>query len=119
MASARAISSRRWSPYESARASSLRVRGDAAVVEELVRAPLDAGFLGARARAAQDRADHAGARPQVPPDHHVLERGHVGEEADVLERARDAVRGDAVRLQPAHARAAEADCRPRPGRRRR
>ena len=35
-------------------------------------------------------------RAYVAADHHVLERRHVGKEADVLERARDAGLGDAM-----------------------
>ena len=37
-------------------------------------------------------------RARVAPDHDVLERGHVLEQADVLERARDAQSRDHVRL---------------------
>jgi hypothetical protein len=69
---------------------------DADVFEKLPRALVDRLLLRARARIAQDRADHARLRAHVPPDHHVLERGEIREEADVLEGARDAERRDAV-----------------------
>src|SRR5438094_9817316 len=46
-------------------------------------------------------------------DHDVLERGHVLEEPDVLERARDTQAGDAVRGPPGDHRAIEHDA---PGR---
>src|SRR5262249_17429506 len=49
---------------------------------------------------AQHRAEHARARAHVPPDHDVLQRREVREQADVLEGARDAARSDAVRLEP-------------------
>jgi len=39
----------------------------------------------------------ARARSQVTADHDVLERGHVGEQADVLEGPRDPCAGDLVR----------------------
>jgi hypothetical protein len=75
----------------------VRRAADADVLEQLVGALLDRRLLGARAGSAQDRADHARVRAHVAPDHHVLERREVGEEADVLEGARDAELRDAVR----------------------
>ena len=65
------------------------VTRNAAVVEQLVRAAFNRGLFAARARAAQHRAQHARVRAHVTPDHDVFQRGHVGEQADVLERARD------------------------------
>ena len=56
---------------------------------------------------AQHRADHARTRAHVAPDHHVLERRQIGEQADVLEGARDAGGGDLVRLEPGERAAVE------------
>src|SRR5207249_2579364 len=39
------------------------------------------------------------AQPSVHADHHVLQRGEIGKQADVLERARDPEPGDAMRRQ--------------------
>ena len=75
--------------------------GDADVLEQLEGALFDRPLLATRAGVAQHRAEHAGAGAHVPADHHVLERGEVAEQADVLERPGDAARGDVVRLQAA------------------
>ncbi len=80
-------------------------RRDADVVEQFQRAALDRGLLRQRSPVAQDRADHARPRAHVPPDHHVLQRRQVGEQADVLEGARDAGGGDLVRLEAGDVRA--------------
>ena len=90
---------------------------DADVVEQLGGPLLDRRLLGERARVAQHRADHAGARAHVAADHHVLERRQVGEQADVLERARDAARGDFVRLAARRAAGRRSENALRPGRR--
>jgi hypothetical protein len=75
---------------------------------------VDRGLLGARRGVAKDGADHARARAHVAPDHHVLEGGEVREEADVLERARDAELGDAVRRDVAQRLALEVEAALRP-----
>ncbi len=80
---------------------------DADVVEQLVGALLDRLFLGAGLRVAEDRAEHVRVRAHVATDHHVLERGQVREQADVLERPRDAALGDLVRLEPGERLAVE------------
>ena len=98
VASARAISRRRWSPYERLLRELVGVLADAGVVEQFFRASGDRRLLRARGGVAQHGAPHACTGAHVPPDHHVLERGHVGEEADVLKRARDAGGGDSMRL---------------------
>ena len=49
---------------------------------------------------AHDDAEQPGVQPAVLADQHVFQRGHVGEQADVLERAGDAQRGDLVGRQP-------------------
>src|ERR1019366_6541610 len=60
------------------------------IVEQLLRAFRDRRFLGLEARRAKHRADQARMRSHVPADHHVLERRHLGEEADVLKGTGDA-----------------------------
>ncbi len=73
--------------------------GNADIVEQLVGALVDRRLLGARAGIARNCAPDAGVRTHVAADHHVLERGQVAEEPDVLERARDPARRDVVGLQ--------------------
>ena len=68
---------------------------------------------------AEHGADDAGAVVRVRADEHVLERGHVGEQPDVLERAGDAELGDLVALLAAERLAVEARPRPRSAGRRR
>ena len=48
-----------------------------------------------------------GAVVRVGADHHVLERSHLAEEPDVLERAGDAESGDLVPLEPGEGLAVE------------
>ena len=80
---------------------------DADVLEQLV-ARFSIAFSSARVFASrEDRAEHVGVRAHVAADHHVLERRQVREQADVLERARDAARGDLVRLQAGERQAVE------------
>jgi hypothetical protein len=67
----------------------VRALREADVVQKLVRTLLDRLLLGARLRVPQDCAEHVAVRAHVAADHHVLERGQVGEQADVLERPRD------------------------------
>ena len=45
---------------------------------------------------AEEAVGEAVARVRVVGDAHVVEHGEIGEEADVLERARDAQAGDLV-----------------------
>src|SRR5262245_8689649 len=80
---------------------------DADVVEKLARALADGCLFRTRAWVARDGAQHARSCTRVPADHDILERSHVREEADVLEGARDAARGNLVRLEAGQARAAE------------
>ena len=75
---------------------------DTDVVEQLVGALGDRLLLHSRLRIAEDRAEHVRAGAHVAPDHHVLQRRQVREQADVLKRSRDAARGDFVRLQIGH-----------------
>ena len=49
----------------------------------------------------EDRAERRRLQAAVLADQHVLQRGHVGEQADVLEGAGDAQRGDLAGLRPA------------------
>ena len=53
-------------------------------------------------RVQQHGAEHAGAGTHVAADHHVLDRAQVGEQADVLERARQAGIGHFMRLLARH-----------------
>ena len=87
----------------------IAARADAHVFEKLVGAFFDGAFLGARARPAQDRAEHARARAHVAPDHHVLERREIVEEPDVLEGARDPHACDAIRRRVLQLRTLEAE----------
>ena len=66
-------------------------------------------LLAAHARRAQHRAEDAGLRVPVRGRHHVLAHGHVEEEAQRLERARDPAARDLVRLEALDARAGEDD----------
>ena len=70
--------------------------GDADVVEQLPRPRRDRRLLGLEARCAEHGADQSGMGAHVAADHHVLERRHVGEQADVLEGAGNARLGDLV-----------------------
>ena len=58
---------------------------------------------------AEDGAGHARAVAGVGADHDVVQRGHVGEQADVLERAGDAEPGDLVGPAPGEVGAREPD----------
>src|SRR5712671_1427016 len=71
------------------------------IVQQLRGARFDAPFLPQRRRPAQDGADHARLRAAVPADHHVLEGRKVGEQADVLEGARNSRPRDLIGPQPA------------------
>src|SRR5581483_3675633 len=68
--------------------------------EELARALLGVCLLVPYPRRAEDAADEAAAQARVHADEHVLERGHVLEEADVLERPPDPALRDGVRGLP-------------------
>ena len=63
--------------------------------------PVDGGaearLLMAHRRQAQRVGEVAGARARVAAEHHVLAHAHAAKERQVLERAADAERGDAVR----------------------
>src|SRR5690349_1297778 len=69
---------------------------DAHVSEELERARLDRLLFFQRAPVSQHRPDHARARAHMTADHHVFERGQIGEKTDVLERARDSRSRDLI-----------------------
>ncbi|KAG1242293.1 hypothetical protein G6F68_016260 [Rhizopus microsporus] len=80
---------------------------DAHVVEQLLRPRLDGGLFGARAACAQHGAQHARLGAHVASDHHVLDGRQVGEQADILEGARQARKGDFMRLLARHGFAIE------------
>ncbi len=63
---------------------------DACEVQQLLGPLAGIGFALAEPRATEDRGDRALLHPRVPADHDVLERGHVREQPDVLERPGDA-----------------------------
>ena len=67
--------------------------------ELLLRERGDLPLLAPHPRRAQDRADDAGLRPAERRRHHVLLHGHVQEQPQRLERARDAALRDHVRRQ--------------------
>ena len=98
-ARARAISSRRWSPYAKLRALLLAPVGEADEGEQLAGALARLALLPPRGAEAEHATDEPAPRPHVPRDHHVVERGQLAEEAHVLERARDAPLGHAVGRQ--------------------
>src|SRR5689334_3256687 len=85
----------------------LRMPPDPYVIEQLMRAAADRTFLGPCPRTADDCAEHAGAAAQMASHHDVFQRGHVGEQADVLKRARDSLLHDAMRLQAVELQAVE------------
>src|SRR5439155_22772465 len=65
--------------------------------QQLERLVTRLAFLPADARRAEDRAEDAAPETGVHADEDVLERRHLWEEADVLERAPDARLRDRVR----------------------
>ena len=77
-------------PVREAARGIVGARPDADVLEKLESAAFDLALFFQRFPVFQDRAEHSGTRARVPPDHDVFERGEVGEQADVLEGARDA-----------------------------
>ena len=85
---ARAISSRRWSPYGQVGGVPVGALGQADAVEPVAR-PLDRRFLGMAIAGEAEHAEHGVAgRPHqrvVLRDHEVLEHAHLAEQADVLE----------------------------------
>mmetsp|Transcript_1047 Transcript_1047/g.2758 ORF Transcript_1047/g.2758 Transcript_1047/m.2758 type:complete len:297 (+) Transcript_1047:2737-3627(+) len=83
------------------------VLADADVVQQLLGTRLDGSLLGLERRRAQHGAEQTGTGADVAADHHVLQRRHLGEEADVLEGARDAGLGDLVHRLRRVGRAAE------------
>ena len=80
---------------------------------------LDLALLAPHPGRAQDRAHDARLRVPVGGRHHVLLDGHVQEQPQRLERARDAALGDLVRREADDRLALEADVARRPARRRR
>ena len=75
--------------------------GDAHELQQRHRALDGLALLAVVPRHPQQRAEHTGPVPGVGADHHVLQRRHLAEEPDVLERPRDARPGDLVLLRPA------------------
>jgi hypothetical protein len=57
------------------------------VVQKLLGATSNRRLFGHRRPIANDRTKHARMRTQMPSDHHVLDRRHVPEQANVLKRA--------------------------------
>jgi hypothetical protein len=74
----------------------LGITADAHVVQQFLRALRNGGFFGLEAGGAKDRAEQARMRAHVAPDHDVFQRGHLGEQPDVLEGARDPLFGHLV-----------------------
>ena len=108
-ASARAISTRRWSPYGSSpgmrnRLAPTPTQSSSASACSIVAAPL--GPVGGR---RGERREDACARACGAADHDVLERVEMLEQADVLERSADAVRGQLVRRPAGDALVAQKD----------
>src|SRR6266480_1178421 len=72
---------------------------DPDIVEQLGRARFDLFFFFDGLSVSEHGADDTGMAAHVTADHHVLERRQVGEQTDILERARNACGGYLVRLQ--------------------
>src|SRR5579859_2625671 len=70
--------------------------GDADERQQVAGHPFAVALLGPVPWQPQHGARHAGAVPGVGADHDVVQRGHVGEEPDVLEGAGQAQAGDLV-----------------------
>jgi hypothetical protein len=85
------------------------ISSQAAKPEQLAAALPGALLLATDARRAHDRAEQPAFQAGVHADEHVLERRHVLEEADVLERPADAALGDRVRRHTGHVLAVEDD----------
>ena len=75
----------------------VQARLQADVRQHLGRLLAHLALLPADPRRPEDRAEQPGLHPRVLADHDVLERRHRPEQADVLERPRDAERHDLVR----------------------
>ena len=69
---------------------------DAAYPNGVVGALANFGLLASLRRQPEHRRKGAGMRADMPPDHDVLEHGHLGKEADVLEGAGNARLGHLV-----------------------
>ena len=76
--------------------------GQADELERGERVRGDPPLLGPHPHRAEQRPTQLGARPAVAAHARVVERAHVAEEPDVLEGARHAEWGDAVRRQAPH-----------------
>ena len=81
----------------------------AAELQQLAAAIARTLFLATDARCADDRYQDPAFEPRVHTHHDVLERGHVLEQADVLERPADATLSDRVRRAACHVLAVEHD----------
>ena len=82
--------------------------GNADAFEQGLGARMCVGFLPDRRRQAQDGAENTAGGPRVSPDQHILQRGHFGKQADVLERARQPRLQDLMRLAAVDADSAQA-----------
>src|SRR5688500_3251801 len=97
------------SPFSSAASSSTSpwLRPDAP--QRLVGVGGHRALLADDHRVVQGRGQEAGAMAMVGAEHHVLAHAQRGHERQVLERARDAERGDLVCAALQQLRAVEAD----------
>ena len=73
--------------------------------QELPGAIADLALLAPSERRPKQRVPDLGVHPRVLPDHHVLQRRHVGKEPDVLKGAGNAQRRHGVRAKPQRHRA--------------
>src|SRR5581483_9605299 len=87
----------------------VRAAGERAEGEQLASALLRLTLLAAQTGRARDAAHDPAFEPGVHADKDVLERGHLLEQADVLERAPDPALGDVVRRLAGDVRAVEDD----------
>src|SRR5919198_1006792 len=86
-----------------------------AVAQQLTRLVVRLRLLAPDARRAEDRPEDPALQPRVHPDENVLERRHVLEQPDVLERAADPALRNRVRGLAGHVLPVEHDppgCRP-------
>ena len=103
--SARASATRFWTAYGRLSGQPVGDVGDAERVERLERARAQRALVAVRARQAEQRRAEPGAGVALAPTITFSTRGEPVEQADALQRARDAAAGELVR---AHAVAASA-----------
>src|SRR5215207_3277050 len=67
-------------------------------VEQLLGTCCGRRLIAAKLRSADDRGQWSGSGPAIATNHHILERGHVAKQPDVLERSRHPCNSNLARL---------------------